>query len=259
MHRLRQNAREHTTILHDKTQARGRLGAVRQHAPDAVGPAREVGGVELQVVVAGHAHRLARAQVNGIGEDQRGRDEAISNEAMDAVEIAEDQVEQARPLDEASRQFPPFFGGKDEGDEIQVPRLVALTAGAGRETTNPVLAQNAAAVLDAQDKFFPPLTHRATPSTPASAGAPGRMLCAAHPKRGRQPHHERAVRLVPGPFQQRSRKANSQAHPGLATGDSSFAAAVFPWRTFHATVRKSSVNGESGLLSTKRGVIGPGV
>jgi len=63
----------------------------------------------LQVVGAGHAHRLARAQVTWIGENRRGRDEAISNEAMDAVEIAKDQIQEARSLAETSGQFSPFF------------------------------------------------------------------------------------------------------------------------------------------------------
>ena len=176
---------------------------------------------------------------------------------MDAVEIPQDQVQQARPLDEAGGEFAPFFRGKDERDEIQLPRHVPLTARAGRETTHPVLAQDAAAVLDAQRKFFSAQAvqrrHERLPMrTDLARTSPQLIPSSTHSPTATA---QRGWWLVPfsGDHAIKTRRPAPEWQPVFLP---------LPWGAspvcLHAA-RKSSVKGKSGLGLTTRGVIGPGV
>ncbi len=59
----------------------------------------------------------------GIGEDERRRDEALAQQALLAVGVGEDGVEQPGPLDERRLERAPLAAGEDERDEVDLPSL----------------------------------------------------------------------------------------------------------------------------------------
>ena len=79
-----QHAREHAPVFEHETESGRRLSAVRQHAPAPFRPARNVGGIDLEIVSPGHPHRLAGPQVAGVRVDERCRDEPVSHQALHA-------------------------------------------------------------------------------------------------------------------------------------------------------------------------------
>src|SRR5213076_3287293 len=74
---LRKGARDDDAVLERVACARGRLGAVADHPPVAVGRAREIGGVKVQHDVAGVLGAAARAQVARMAEHQRRRQQGF--------------------------------------------------------------------------------------------------------------------------------------------------------------------------------------
>ena len=114
--------RVHDAIGERVADARRRLGVVVDDAPVAIHLARNVDGVELHMPGC-RLDALAGAQVGGIGEDQRRRNEAFAHQALLAVDVGDDRVEQTRTLDEGRLERAPFVACKDQRDEIDVPAL----------------------------------------------------------------------------------------------------------------------------------------
>ena len=62
---------------------------------------------------------------------QLGRDDAVLDDALVVVEVVDEQVEGAEPLDEAGLESVPLVGGDDPGDDVERPgpvdaRVVAV-------------------------------------------------------------------------------------------------------------------------------------
>ena len=114
-------------VLERVAGARRRLRAVAEHPPAAVGRAREVGGVER----AGSAAR-ARAtpwhgrRKPGMREHELGRQQALAQQPLRAVEIGEDRVRAARArcASAARRSRATRRPRCSERDRVELPRPV---------------------------------------------------------------------------------------------------------------------------------------
>ncbi len=122
----RKHVARHVGVHHpvgDGVADAGRRLRVRvDHAPGPVGRPRTVHGEELEEAASGKLV-LAGAQVGGIGEDELVRDRPVDHQALRAISIGEDALEEARPLQKCLLQEPPLLGRDDERDEVDPPRL----------------------------------------------------------------------------------------------------------------------------------------
>ena len=119
---LRHHAAEHAAVFQRVGHALCLAGAVRQHAPDAVAAAQQVGGIEKQVAVAPRAAQVAAgAQEIRIAVDQVGRDQAVGHQAPRPVEIGQDRFHQPGALCQPGFQRRELGGGQGQGDRIAAP------------------------------------------------------------------------------------------------------------------------------------------
>ncbi len=111
-------------VLERVAGAGRRLGAVGQHPHRAVGRAGEVRGVQVEVPAAGHGQAVTRPQEARVGEDEGRRQQPVAQQALPAVEVGEDQVEEARALRQAGLEFSPRSGADQQRHEVELPRPV---------------------------------------------------------------------------------------------------------------------------------------
>ncbi len=104
-----------------------RLGVRVDHAPAAVGAARQIGREELDVAT-GRPEMLAWPQVGRIAEHQLMRNGAGRQQALRPVDIGEHRLEQPGALNQPALQLAPFLRREDERHQVHPPRL----RGAGR-------------------------------------------------------------------------------------------------------------------------------
>ena len=115
-------------VLQQIAQARGRLGALADHPPAAVGRARQVEGHHMQPAVARRAHAVHRPQVLRMRQHQRGRQQAVMQQVLRAVEIGQRRVEQPRALAHAGLDVAPLVGRDQQRQQLQRPGACALAA-----------------------------------------------------------------------------------------------------------------------------------
>ena len=125
---LREDARDDEPILERVARARGRLRAVVDDPPAAVGRARQVGGVLQQVTAAGRPQALGGREKAAMAEDHLRRDRAALQQRLRAVEIAEDAVEQVGALRDAGADRLPLVGRQDERESGRPPTAGARPA-----------------------------------------------------------------------------------------------------------------------------------
>lgn len=106
-----------------RADAGRRLGVAVDDAPAAGSVAGEVDGVELQVPGL-RMDALAGAQEGRIGQHQRGRDQAVAQKPLRAVDVGQDGVEQARTLRQRLFQPAPLARADDQRHQIDGPALV---------------------------------------------------------------------------------------------------------------------------------------
>ena len=114
--------RDGEAVLERIARARRRLGARAGHPPSAVGPARQVEGDLMQVDPARRRDAVTGAQEAGMPVDQRRRDEPFFEQALRAIEIGGQRVQQARPLAQAPGNRLPLRGGHDVRQHVERPR-----------------------------------------------------------------------------------------------------------------------------------------
>ncbi len=105
---VRQCARGGDAVLQRKAGAGRRLGAVAQHPPFAVGPAAELEGAEMQEMPAGRLHADQRSQELRAGGDQARRQQAVGDQAVFAVDVGDDRLEQFGALHQPGGDRLPF-------------------------------------------------------------------------------------------------------------------------------------------------------
>ncbi len=121
---LRKGTRDNDAVLERVARARGRLGAIADHPPVAVGRARQIRGIEVQHHVAGVLDAAAGTQVSRVAIDQRGRQQPFLEQVLLAVYVEQHLVEQRRALHDPSLDAAPFLLGQDHRQEIELPRPV---------------------------------------------------------------------------------------------------------------------------------------
>ena len=104
--------------------AGGCLGAVADDPEGAVGGASDVGGVEVEPAVVGDVGSVEWAEEAAMGEDEFGGEESVVDQALGAVEVGDDGVEEAGALGEGAFDPVPFGSAEDEGDGVEVPGAV---------------------------------------------------------------------------------------------------------------------------------------
>ncbi len=150
---LRQHAGNHRAVLEHEANSAGHLCPVGQHPPTSVGRAPKIDRVSMKIGAVGRFDGLAGAQVAGIGVKQRSGNEPVAHEALHAMQVVQNEIQQVRALDEAGFEPGPFIGGDDERKQIQTPRLIDGATVLHDEAGNAVFAQDAAAVLSARGEF----------------------------------------------------------------------------------------------------------
>ena len=101
---VRDGARQRQAVLDRVAGAGGRLGAVAEHPPAAVGAARDIDGIKAQMRAAGRRDADQRPQEFRVAGDQCGRQAAVAIEPRRAVSIGQDGFEQLGALDEPRLQ-----------------------------------------------------------------------------------------------------------------------------------------------------------
>ena len=100
-------ARQHQPVFQRIARARGRLGPVAQHPPAPVGPAADIGGIQIEIASARRLDAANRAQIFGAAGDGCGRQRALGNQPALAIEVAQNQFQQLRALHDAGGQLLP--------------------------------------------------------------------------------------------------------------------------------------------------------
>ena len=124
-----EGARQHQTIFQRIARARRRLRAIAEHPPAPVGPAADIGGIEIEIAAARRLDAAHRAQIFVAAGDRRGRDRALGNQPAFAVEVAQHQFEQLRALGDAGGQLLPVGLVDDQRQMAQRPEPVGGLAG----------------------------------------------------------------------------------------------------------------------------------
>ena len=125
---FRDGALQSEPALEHEARARGRLGAVAQHPPAAVGAASDIDRIEPQMRAARRRHTDQRPQKFGIAGDQHGGQQAVAHDRARPIGVLEHQLEQLRALDEPALELGPFGRIDDERQMAERPRPL----GAGR-------------------------------------------------------------------------------------------------------------------------------
>ena len=88
--------------------ARGRLGAIAEHPPRAVGAARDLHRVKAQPAAAGGRDAAHRPDEFGRARHRRRRQRAFLDQPALAINVAQDQIEQFGALDDSGVDRLPF-------------------------------------------------------------------------------------------------------------------------------------------------------
>ena len=121
---FRHDAAEPPAVLQGVRETIGETGVVRQDIPCAIRGTHEVGRIELQlraeIVVRG---MTTWPQERRIGVHQRWRHNAISQQALGAVQIGEHRIQQAGALGQPDFERLEFRLGQRQRDRVEPPRI----------------------------------------------------------------------------------------------------------------------------------------
>ena len=112
-------------VLQRVAEARGRIEAVPEHPPSAVGRAGEIDRIGVEHDVALPPEPDARTEELGIGQRERGGERPAAEEFLRTVEIAQQVVEEPGALAQAVAEHRPVLGGNEQRHDIERPDLGA--------------------------------------------------------------------------------------------------------------------------------------
>ena len=118
---IREGPRDHCAVFQGITGTRRRLGAVRYNPPLAIGRAGQIDGVKMQGHVARMAHAMGWAQKTGMPVDQGTGQQAFLQQALLAIHIAKNLIEQRGALDHRCLDSGPLGVGQNQRQHVQVP------------------------------------------------------------------------------------------------------------------------------------------
>ena len=122
-------ARQHQAIFQRIAGARWRLRAVAQHPPAPVGPAADIGSVEIQIASARRFDAANRAEIFGRAGNGGGRHRAVRHQTALAIEVAQNHFEQLRALHDTGGQLLPVGLVDQQRQMAQRPQPVGGLAG----------------------------------------------------------------------------------------------------------------------------------
>ena len=161
---FREDAAEPAAVFQRMGQTVGPAGAVRQHAPCAVGAAHQVGGVELQQPGARLRGRLAAGtEEAGIAIDQGRRQDALGEQTLRAVEVAQHRVQQTGALGQAGRQAGEVGLRQRYRDRVEAP---GVGRGTGEQGGDALFGGDALQALCALDQGRPAEARHYSEQTP---------------------------------------------------------------------------------------------
>ena len=121
---------EDLAILERVARAGGRLRAIREQPPAAIGRARQIRGVDVQPGAVGRPQVVAGPEVVRMSERQLGGHVALGEQPLRPVEIRQQRVQHARALRDARFDGLPLRGRQHERQRIERPGPVgALRVG----------------------------------------------------------------------------------------------------------------------------------
>jgi hypothetical protein len=103
-----------------------RVGLVAEHHPAPVGGAGEVAGVGVEEAAPAAAPVHARAHERRAAEEQGGREAAVAQQELPAVDVGQHGVDQPGALPDAGRDPLPLPVRQEHGHEVQPPGVAAV-------------------------------------------------------------------------------------------------------------------------------------
>jgi hypothetical protein len=146
---LGQRARQRDPVLERVSGAGRRLRAVSQDPPPTVGGACEVGRVQVEEAALRRLHAVAGAEEPRMREHDLGREALVAEQALRAVEVGKDQVQELGPLLEAGREPPPLGRRHEQRQRVELPRAVGAARVAVDVVRDAVVADQPAGALPA--------------------------------------------------------------------------------------------------------------
>jgi hypothetical protein len=127
------NLAEEAAVLERVTGTEREGEVVFEHEPFAFGGAGQVEGAEGDEIALGEGEAAHFAEEGGIAEDDGVGDGAVAEDVLLAVDVADEEVEGARALEDALADEFPLGGGDDAGEDVErVAAGGAVAGGAGR-------------------------------------------------------------------------------------------------------------------------------
>ena len=96
--RLRQHLLDDLAVLQCVTGSGGCLRTVRQQPPVPIGRPGQIGGIDVQPVAAPRDDPVTGPEEVGMSEDQLGRHEPFGQQALRAVDIRQQRIQQRAPV-----------------------------------------------------------------------------------------------------------------------------------------------------------------
>ncbi len=104
----REHAAHHDPVLERVAGPRRRLRAIREHPHAAVGSARDVRGIQDERVGTGGAQRMTGAKEPPVSVHELERQEALLDQVLRPVDVAQDQVQELGTLHEPPLDLAPL-------------------------------------------------------------------------------------------------------------------------------------------------------
>ncbi len=119
---MRELARNGDAVFQQIAQTGRGLGALRQHPPAPVGAARQIECGDVQPGLPQRFYPLHGAQVVGVAQRQRRRQQATAQQFACAVKVGHDEVEQARALQHPGFDLAPVLWAHQQRKQVECPR-----------------------------------------------------------------------------------------------------------------------------------------
>ena len=101
------------------TDAAGTAAIVLQHHVSAVRTADQVRAADVNINVLGDIETDEFAAEMFAGKDEKGRNDAVLDDFLLVVNVAQEKIERGDTLDQAAFQMLPFAGRDDAGNQVE--------------------------------------------------------------------------------------------------------------------------------------------
>src|SRR5258708_9119308 len=119
-----QQPRHDGAVLQRVADAGWRLRAGSHYSPLAIGAAREVERDQVQKHAVRRTSAMAGTKEARMPEDQRRRQQALTQQRLRAVDVGRDGVQQPRALAQAAAEPLPLLRFHDEREDVEAPRAL---------------------------------------------------------------------------------------------------------------------------------------